>query len=158
MRRRVVVTGLGAVTSISCQIEDLWKKILAGQSGVHELTVFDTREFKVHFGGDIADWSTEGYLPAKEAKRVDRFAQFALVAGTDAVNSSGLALNWLISWQYCSNKALSAPVITWYLSISFATSCQTDLAWPLMCRGQRGKLYSLSCLTLAVARSLLAVP
>ena len=43
MRRRVVVTGLGAVTSISCQVEDLWKKILAGQSGVHELTVFDTQ-------------------------------------------------------------------------------------------------------------------
>lgn len=90
MRRRVVVTGLGAVTSISCQVEDLWKKILAGQSGVHELTVFDTREFKVHFGGDIADWSTDGYLPPKEAKRVDRFAQFALVAGTDAVNCSGI--------------------------------------------------------------------
>ena len=90
MRRRVVVTGLGAVTSISCQVEDLWKKILAGQSGVHELTVFDTREFKVHFGGDIADWSTDGYLPLKEAKRVDRFAQFALVAGTDAVNCSGI--------------------------------------------------------------------
>ncbi len=79
MRRRVVVTGLGAVTSISCQVEDLWKKILAGQRGVHELTVCDTQEFKVHFGGDIADWSTDGYLPAKEAKRVDRFAQFFII-------------------------------------------------------------------------------
>ncbi|MDE0940378.1 MAG: beta-ketoacyl synthase N-terminal-like domain-containing protein, partial [Pirellulales bacterium] len=90
MRRRVVVTGLGAVTSISCQVEDLWQKILAGESGVHELTVFDTQAFKVHFGGDIADWSTDGYLPAKEAKRLDRFAQFALVAGTDAVTSSNI--------------------------------------------------------------------
>ena len=90
MRRRVVVTGLGAVTSISCQVEDLWQKVLAGQSGVHELTVFDTQEFKVHFGGDITDWSTDGYLPAKEAKRVDRFAQFALVAGTDAVANCGI--------------------------------------------------------------------
>ncbi len=90
MRRRVVVTGLGAVTSISCQVEDLWQKILAGESGVHELSVFDTGKFKVHFGGDIADWSTDGYLPAKEAKRVDRFAQFALVAGTDAVSDSGI--------------------------------------------------------------------
>ena len=90
MRRRVVVTGLGAVTSISCQVEDLWQKILAGESGVHELTVFDTQGFKVHFGGDITDWSTDGYLPAKEAKRLDRFAQFALVAGTDAVTSSNI--------------------------------------------------------------------
>ena len=90
MRRRVVVTGLGTVTAISCQVEDLWQRILAGESGVHDLTLFDTRDFKVHFGGDIAAWSTEGYLPAKEAKRVDRFAQFALVAGTDAVTDSGI--------------------------------------------------------------------
>lgn len=90
MRRRTVVTGLGAVTSISCQVEDLWQKILAGQSGIHELTVFDTTKFKVHFGGDITGWSTDGYLLAKEAKRVDRFTQFALVAGKDAVQDSGL--------------------------------------------------------------------
>ncbi len=90
MRRRVVVTGLGAVTSISCQVETLWQKILAGESGIHDLTVFDTTEFKVHFGGDIAGWSTDGYLPRKEAKRIDRFAQFALVAGIDAVNDSGI--------------------------------------------------------------------
>jgi len=90
MRRRVVVTGLGAVTSISCQVEDLWQKILAGQSGIHELTVFDTSDFKVHFGGDITDWSTDGYLPAKETKRVDRFSQFALVAGIDAVKDCGI--------------------------------------------------------------------
>ena len=84
MRRRVVVTGLGAVTSISCQVEDLWQKVLAGHSGIHQLTLFDTSDFKVHFGGDITDWSTDGYLPAKEAKRVDRFAQFALVIGAIA--------------------------------------------------------------------------
>ncbi|MEK6249794.1 MAG: beta-ketoacyl-[acyl-carrier-protein] synthase II, partial [Planctomycetales bacterium] len=90
MRRRIVVTGLGAVTSISCQVEDLWQKILAGQSGIHELTVFDTTKFKVHFGGDITGWSTAGYLHAKEAKRVDRFTQFALVAGKDAVQDSGI--------------------------------------------------------------------
>ena len=90
MRRRVVVTGLGAVTSISCQVEELWQKILAGESGVHELTVFDSSQFKVHFGGDIAGWSTDGYLPAKEAKRIDRFAQFALVAGADAVTNCGI--------------------------------------------------------------------
>ena len=90
MRRRVVVTGLGTVTAISCQVEDLWQRILAGESGVHDLTLFDTGDFKVHFGGDIAAWSTDGYLPAKEAKRVDRFAQFALVAGADAVTDSGI--------------------------------------------------------------------
>ncbi len=50
MKRRVVVTGIGAVTSLSCQVDDLWQKVLAGHSGVHELKAFDTRGFKVRFG------------------------------------------------------------------------------------------------------------
>ncbi len=90
MKRRVVVTGLGAVTGLSCQVEDLWQRILAGESGVHELKLFDTAEFKVHFAGDIHDWSPDSYIERKEQKRLDRFSQFALVAGADAVQDSGL--------------------------------------------------------------------
>ena len=90
MKRRVVVTGVGAVTSLSCRVEDLWKKVLAGKSGIHELRLFDTTDFKVKFAGDIHDWSTEGYISSKDAKRLDRFAQFALVSGIDAVNDSGI--------------------------------------------------------------------
>jgi 3-oxoacyl-[acyl-carrier-protein] synthase II len=92
MSRRVVITGLGAVTSLSCEVEDLWARVLRGESGIRELTAFDTTKFKVHFGGEIADWSTDGYLPTKDAKRVDRFAQFAIVAGEDAVRDAGLDL------------------------------------------------------------------
>lgn len=90
MKRRIVVTGLGAVTSLSCQVEDLWKRILAGESGIHEVQSFDTSDFKVRFAGEIRDWSTDGYLPSKEAKRIDRFSQFALVAAIDAVRDAGL--------------------------------------------------------------------
>jgi len=90
MKRRVVVTGLGVVTSLSCQIEDLWKKILAGESGIHALRAFDASKFKVKFAGDVHDFSTEGYIPRREAKRIDLFSQFALVAGIDAVNDSGI--------------------------------------------------------------------
>ena len=90
MKRRVVVTGLGTVTSLSRQVEDLWKRILAGESGIHALTLFDTSGFKVTFGGEVYDWSTAGYLEHKEVKRHDRFSQFAMVAGIDAVNDSGL--------------------------------------------------------------------
>src|SRR3954469_5727532 len=88
MKRRVVVTGIGAVTSLSCKVDDLWQKILRGQSGVHALKVFDTNGHKVRFGGDIYDWSTEGYIDRKEEKRIDRFTQFAMVAGIDAVTDS----------------------------------------------------------------------
>jgi len=90
MKRRVVVTGIGAVTSLSCKVDDLWEKILRGQSGIHPLRVFDTSGHKVKFGGDVYDWSVEGYVDRKEEKRLDRFTQFAIVAGIDAVNDSGL--------------------------------------------------------------------
>ncbi len=90
MKRRVVVTGIGAVTSLSCKVDDLWQKILRGQSGIHPLKVFDTTDHKVKFGGDIYDWTIDGYVDRKEEKRIDRFTQFALVAGIDAVNDSGL--------------------------------------------------------------------
>lgn len=90
MKRRVAITGVGAVTSLGCQVDELWQNILAGKSGVHELTVFDTTDHKVHFGGDIRDWSTDGYITPKDTKRVDRFTQFALVASIDAVTDSGL--------------------------------------------------------------------
>jgi 3-oxoacyl-[acyl-carrier-protein] synthase II len=90
MKRRVVVTGLGAVTSLSCKVDDLWQKVLRGQSGIHPLRVFDTSAHKVKFGGDVYDWTVDGYVDRKEEKRLDRFTQFALVAGIDAVNDSGL--------------------------------------------------------------------
>ncbi len=90
MKRRVVVTGLGAVTSLSCQIEDLWKRILEGESGIHTIRLFNTAGHKVHFGGDIHDWTTGDYMSPKDAKRIDRFTQFAMVAGIDAVRDSGI--------------------------------------------------------------------
>ena len=88
MKRRVVVTGLGTVTSLSCQVEDLWQRVLDGESGIHDLRLFDTSAYKVRFAGDVRDWSTDGYIAPKEAKRLDRFSQFAMVAGTDAVQDS----------------------------------------------------------------------
>ena len=90
MKRRVVVTGLGVVTSLSCKVEELWQKVLAGESGVHPVKLFDTTDFKVKFGGDVYDWAPIEYISAKEMKRIDRFTQFALVAGTDAVTDSGI--------------------------------------------------------------------
>jgi 3-oxoacyl-[acyl-carrier-protein] synthase II len=90
MKRRVVVTGIGAVTSLSCKVDDLWQKLLRGESGIHGLKAFDTSQHKVKFGGDIHGWSMDGYVERKEEKRIDRFTQFAMVAGIDAVNDSGL--------------------------------------------------------------------
>ncbi|MDZ4820385.1 MAG: beta-ketoacyl-ACP synthase II [Planctomycetota bacterium] len=90
MKRRVVVTGVGAVTSLSLKVEDLWQRLLRGESGIHSLRLFDTKDFKVKFAGDIYDWSPGDYITPKDEKRIDRFAQFALVAGTDAVRDSAI--------------------------------------------------------------------
>ena len=90
MKRRVVVTGLGVVTSLSRQVEDLWQRINRGESGIRPITAFDTANFKVKFGGEISDWATDEYISARDAKRIDRFTQFALVAAIDAVKDSGL--------------------------------------------------------------------
>lgn len=90
MKRRVVVTGMGVVSVLGCKVDELWANILAGKSGIHELKAFDTTRHKVKFGGDIYDWDPSAYISAKEAKRIDRFTQFAHVAAVDAVNESGL--------------------------------------------------------------------
>ncbi|MFO7903579.1 MAG: beta-ketoacyl-ACP synthase II [Planctomycetota bacterium] len=93
MKRRVVVTGMGVVTAISCKVEDLWQRILAGESGVHPIRLFDTSDLRIKFGGDIYDWDPTAYIASKEAKRVDRFTQFAMVAGIDAMRDSGLEMD-----------------------------------------------------------------
>ncbi len=90
MKRRVVVTGLGVVSPLSCKLEDLWTRICNGESGIRTVESFDFSSFRSQIGGEVRDWSCEGYLPAKEAKRLDRFAQFAVVAAKDAVDHSGL--------------------------------------------------------------------
>ena len=90
MKRRVVVTGLGAVTSISCQVDDLWARICNGESGIRALELFDASKFRARIGGEIHDWSMEGYIPAKEMKRLDRFSQLGLVASVDAVKDAGV--------------------------------------------------------------------
>ena len=94
MKRRVVITGLGVVTSLSCQVDDLWKRLCAGESGVHLLKTIDTEKLKIKIGGDVWDWDPESrpeaFQDRKEVKRVDRFSQFALIAGYDAVKDSGI--------------------------------------------------------------------
>ena len=94
MKRRVVVTGLGIVTSLSCRVDDFFKRLAQGESGVHALRIVDTANFKVKIGGDVYDWDPEScpeaFIDKKDIKRVDRFSQFALVAAHEAVGDSGL--------------------------------------------------------------------
>jgi 3-oxoacyl-[acyl-carrier-protein] synthase II len=88
--RRVVITGMGVVTSLGMSLDSFWEALCAGRSGVGPLTLFDTTEFKVHFGGQVRDWDPVARFGAKEARHLDRFAQFAMAAAEAAVEDSGL--------------------------------------------------------------------
>ncbi|MGQ9505341.1 MAG: beta-ketoacyl-ACP synthase II [Thermogutta sp.] len=90
MKRRVVITGMGVVTPLSCEVEDLWDRLCRGESGIHLIEGFDTSIFRVKFGGEIRNWDPSRYIDAKEAKRIDRFGQYALAAAIDAVRQAGL--------------------------------------------------------------------
>jgi 3-oxoacyl-[acyl-carrier-protein] synthase II len=90
-RRRVVITGLGAVTPVGNDVRTFWQALLAGRSGVAPISCIDTSAFKVHFAGEVKDFHPEKVLKnAKEVRRVDRFAQFAMVAAQEAVTDSGV--------------------------------------------------------------------
>jgi len=88
-KRRVVITGLGWVTSFGNDVETVWGQLREGKSGIKTITKFDTAEYTTKFGGEISDW-TGGKLDRREAKRIDRFAQYAISGAMDAVEDSGL--------------------------------------------------------------------
>jgi len=90
MKRRVVVTGLGCVTSLACQVQELWQAILDGKSGIHPLSVIDTTQHKVRFGGDVTGFNPGCTIDAKDLRRLDRFTQFAMFAGYYAVQDCGI--------------------------------------------------------------------
>jgi len=88
--RRVVITGMGVVTGLGDTLDGFWSALCAGRSGVGPLTLFDTTEFKVHFGGQVRDWDPAARFGVKEARHLDRFAQFAMAASIAAVADSGV--------------------------------------------------------------------
>jgi 3-oxoacyl-[acyl-carrier-protein] synthase II len=89
-KRRVVVTGLGLVSPVGNTVASAWEAILAGRSGIASVTRFDTSSFPVHFGGEIKNLDLEPYFSAKEARRMDAFMQYGVVAGMQAMRDSGL--------------------------------------------------------------------
>ena len=89
-RRRVVITGLGCVTALAESAEELFAALCAGKSGVTTIESFDASAFAVHFGGEIKQFDVTQYIDRREAKRMDRFSEFAIVGAIQAVQSSGL--------------------------------------------------------------------
>lgn len=90
MKRRVVVTGLGAITPVGNSVDSFWNSIKEGKNGINNISLFDTTDFKVKMAAEVKDFKPEDYLNKKECKRMDRYTQFALVASNEAIKDSGL--------------------------------------------------------------------
>ena len=89
-KRRVVVTGLGTVCPVGNNVETMWKNIQDGVCGIDEITHFDASDFKVKLAAEIKDLNVEEYINKKEAKRLDRFSQLAMIASKQAFEDSNL--------------------------------------------------------------------
>ena len=90
MERRVVITGLGAITPLGNNVEEFWKGIKEGNCGIDQITKFDTTDFKVKLAAEVKGYNPEDYFEKREAKRLDLFSQYAMVAAREAWKDSKL--------------------------------------------------------------------
>ena len=89
--KRVVVTGLGAITPIGNTVKDFWEGLVNGKNGAGEITRFDSALYKTHFACEVKDYDPEQYFEKKNVRKYDHFAQFALIAADEAVADSGIS-------------------------------------------------------------------
>ncbi|MHB9117014.1 MAG: beta-ketoacyl-ACP synthase II [Burkholderiales bacterium] len=89
-RRKVVITGLGIVSPVGIGVEEAWKAIVAGQSGITRITRFDASTFASQVAGEVKNFEVTSYLSAKDARRMDTFIHYGLAAGIEAIKDSGI--------------------------------------------------------------------
>lgn len=92
MKNRVVITGIGAITPIGIGKDDFWQALLAGKSGIGRITRFDAAEYSAQIAGEVKDFDPSAYIDKKEAKRMDRYAQFAVAATKMALEDGNVDL------------------------------------------------------------------
>ncbi len=93
MKKRVVVTGLGAITPVGNSVDTFWESIKAGKSGIGEITAFDTEAYKVHIAGEVKGFDPLDCMDKKEARRMSRFSQLAIAATKEAIEHSKINIS-----------------------------------------------------------------
>lgn len=93
MKKRVVITGLGVITAVGTGVDNFWKNIINGVSGIDRITLMDTSNLEVKIGAEVREFDPTEYMDRKEAKRADRFVHFAVAAAKLALADSGLKIN-----------------------------------------------------------------
>jgi 3-oxoacyl-[acyl-carrier-protein] synthase II len=97
--KRVVVTGLGALTPIGNNVEEYWNSLVAGKSGCAPITYFDTEKFKTKFACELKNFDVLDFFDRKEARKLDRFAQYAIVASDEAIKDSGIDMDTIDKYR-----------------------------------------------------------
>jgi 3-oxoacyl-[acyl-carrier-protein] synthase II len=92
-RRRVVVTGLGLVSPVGNTVAEGWANLVAGRSGIANVTRFDASAFSCRFAGEVKGFNVEDYIPGKEARHMDTFIHYGMAASIQAVRDAGLPIN-----------------------------------------------------------------
>ncbi|MFM1651613.1 beta-ketoacyl-ACP synthase II [Brevibacillus sp. B_LB10_24] len=90
---RVVITGLGVITPIGNDVDSFWENLVAGKSGITAIDTFDTTDYKTKFAGVVRDFQPEAYIDRREARRMDRFCQFAVAAAKQALEDAALQID-----------------------------------------------------------------
>ncbi|MBO5729968.1 MAG: beta-ketoacyl-[acyl-carrier-protein] synthase II, partial [Treponema sp.] len=89
-QRRVVITGMGAVTPIGHSVEETWKSVMAGECGIDKITLFDTTDYAVKIAAEVKNFDMTNWgVDKKEARKMSRFTQFAVAAATEAIKDAG---------------------------------------------------------------------
>jgi len=119
-RRRVVITGLGAVTPLGTDVESTWDGLVAGRSGAAEITQFDSSDFAVHFACEVKGFDPTDYIERKQARRMDRFAHLIVAAARQAEADSGIAIE-------AESDRVGAAVATGIGGLKAFQDCHSDL-------------------------------
>lgn len=99
--KRVVVTGMGVISPLGNSVDELWKNILAGKSGVGPITKFDSTKFKTHFACEVKDFNAEDYVEKKEVRKYDVYTQYAIAASDQAIQAAGLDFSTMSEEDRC---------------------------------------------------------
>mgnify|MGYP000629664415 CR=1 FL=1 len=92
-KRRIVITGIGMVSPLGNNVDQSWQAILAGKSGIKKIDEFDATDFPTQIWAKVTDLNIENYVPAKDARKMDPFTQYGVVAATEAIADSGLIID-----------------------------------------------------------------
>ena len=104
MKRRVVVTGMGAITPIGNDVETFWNSLKNGTVGIGPITTFDTADFKAKLAAQVKDFDPKQYMDNKAARRMERFSQFAVAAAREALEDAGIDMR----------KGRTGSILCWF--------------------------------------------